>query len=402
MFLGGAFYSISMLPPVWQTITLFNPVVYLISGFRWSFFGTADVGVGVSIAAIARLHRRSASPSSGGSSAPAGASAPDGQSCRPDCVRRRVDDGASKPGMAGRVLVPAVPGKGNGEPARIDRRRQRHEATDLGRRARQACRQGRHEIRARRDLHGCEEARHPHPDPPVASHAGQHRVDRRRTDAGDADHDMVEREVALHRERLAGGGMAGAHQRHEFVFEEPAPPDAGRGLVDQADHGVGAVALQRFEERRAGRDHVEVERRRFPGEAHEQRRREHGGVEIGHQKAHPARRRRRVERRRPQHLADAGQGAPRSSRQEFVGARAWHVAARSVDQQRVAEQRAQPPERPAGGRLAHAEAVGGAGHAPLFQQRLQRHQKVEIDATQIRFVHEHYIDHALEAWKRAP
>jgi ABC-2 type transport system permease protein len=44
-FLGGAFYSISMLPPVWQKLTLFNPVVYLISGFRWSFFGTADVNV---------------------------------------------------------------------------------------------------------------------------------------------------------------------------------------------------------------------------------------------------------------------------------------------------------------------------------------------------------------------
>jgi len=44
-FLGGAFYSISMLPPLWQKITLFNPVVYLISGFRWSFFGTSDVGV---------------------------------------------------------------------------------------------------------------------------------------------------------------------------------------------------------------------------------------------------------------------------------------------------------------------------------------------------------------------
>jgi len=44
-FLGGAFYSITMLPPVWQKITLFNPVVYLISGFRWSFFGTADVNV---------------------------------------------------------------------------------------------------------------------------------------------------------------------------------------------------------------------------------------------------------------------------------------------------------------------------------------------------------------------
>jgi len=44
-FLGGAFYSIDMLPPVWRTITLFNPIVYLISGFRWSFYGTSDVGV---------------------------------------------------------------------------------------------------------------------------------------------------------------------------------------------------------------------------------------------------------------------------------------------------------------------------------------------------------------------
>ena len=51
-FLGGAFYSINMLPPVWQKITLFNPVVYLISGFRWSFYGVADVNVGVSLAAI--------------------------------------------------------------------------------------------------------------------------------------------------------------------------------------------------------------------------------------------------------------------------------------------------------------------------------------------------------------
>jgi ABC-2 type transport system permease protein len=50
-FLGGAFYSIDMLPPAWRTVTLFNPVVYLISGFRWSFYGTADVGVGVSVAA---------------------------------------------------------------------------------------------------------------------------------------------------------------------------------------------------------------------------------------------------------------------------------------------------------------------------------------------------------------
>ncbi|MDQ3034095.1 MAG: ABC transporter permease [Myxococcota bacterium] len=48
-FLGGAFYSIDMLPPVWRTLTLFNPVVYLISGFRWSFYGTSDVSVGISL-----------------------------------------------------------------------------------------------------------------------------------------------------------------------------------------------------------------------------------------------------------------------------------------------------------------------------------------------------------------
>ena len=51
-FLGGTFYSISVLPPAWQTVTLFNPVVYLVSGFRWSFFEIADVHVGVSIAVI--------------------------------------------------------------------------------------------------------------------------------------------------------------------------------------------------------------------------------------------------------------------------------------------------------------------------------------------------------------
>jgi ABC-2 type transport system permease protein len=51
-FLGGSFYSIKMLPPIWQTITLFNPVVYLISGFRWSFYGAADVGVEISLAMI--------------------------------------------------------------------------------------------------------------------------------------------------------------------------------------------------------------------------------------------------------------------------------------------------------------------------------------------------------------
>lgn len=52
VFLGGSFYSINMLPPVWQIVTLFNPVVYLISGFRWSFYGISDVGVGVSVMMI--------------------------------------------------------------------------------------------------------------------------------------------------------------------------------------------------------------------------------------------------------------------------------------------------------------------------------------------------------------
>jgi len=52
-FLGGTFYSIEMLPPVWQTVTLFNPVVYLISGFRWAFFDISDVPVAISLAATA-------------------------------------------------------------------------------------------------------------------------------------------------------------------------------------------------------------------------------------------------------------------------------------------------------------------------------------------------------------
>lgn len=51
-FLGGTFYSIDMLPPIWQTITLFNPVVYLISGFRWAFYGISDINVGISVAMI--------------------------------------------------------------------------------------------------------------------------------------------------------------------------------------------------------------------------------------------------------------------------------------------------------------------------------------------------------------
>ena len=52
VFLGGSFYSINMLPPFWQTVTLFNPVVYLVSGFRWSFFEVSDVNVWVSLAMI--------------------------------------------------------------------------------------------------------------------------------------------------------------------------------------------------------------------------------------------------------------------------------------------------------------------------------------------------------------
>jgi ABC-2 type transport system permease protein len=52
-FLGGSFYSISVLPPFWQTVSLFNPVVYLVSGFRWSFYEISDVGVGISLAMTA-------------------------------------------------------------------------------------------------------------------------------------------------------------------------------------------------------------------------------------------------------------------------------------------------------------------------------------------------------------
>ena len=51
-FLGGSFYSINMLPPFWQTVALFNPVVYLVSGFRWSFFGVSDVDVTVSVGMV--------------------------------------------------------------------------------------------------------------------------------------------------------------------------------------------------------------------------------------------------------------------------------------------------------------------------------------------------------------
>ena len=49
VFLGGSFYSVAMLPPFWQTVTHFNPVLYLISGFRWAFYGVSDVHVGISV-----------------------------------------------------------------------------------------------------------------------------------------------------------------------------------------------------------------------------------------------------------------------------------------------------------------------------------------------------------------
>ena len=52
VFLGGAFYSASMLPPFWEQVAKLNPVLYLVSGFRWSFFGLADVPVGVSLVAV--------------------------------------------------------------------------------------------------------------------------------------------------------------------------------------------------------------------------------------------------------------------------------------------------------------------------------------------------------------
>ena len=55
-FLGGSFYSLSMLPPVWQKITLFNPVVYLVNGFRWSFYGKSDVNVVLSFEHDLRVH----------------------------------------------------------------------------------------------------------------------------------------------------------------------------------------------------------------------------------------------------------------------------------------------------------------------------------------------------------
>ena len=52
VFLGGSFYSVSMLPPFWQTVTLFNPIVYLVSGFRWSFYGQGDVPIGLSLIVV--------------------------------------------------------------------------------------------------------------------------------------------------------------------------------------------------------------------------------------------------------------------------------------------------------------------------------------------------------------
>jgi ABC-2 type transport system permease protein len=54
-FLGGSFYSIDMLPPFWRTVSLFNPVVYLVSGFRWSFYGKGDVSLEISLGFVAGL-----------------------------------------------------------------------------------------------------------------------------------------------------------------------------------------------------------------------------------------------------------------------------------------------------------------------------------------------------------
>ena len=70
MFLGGSFYSINVLPTFWQAVSLFNPIVYLISGFRWSFYEVSDVSVAASVVMM-RCSSRPASPSSGGSSRPA-------------------------------------------------------------------------------------------------------------------------------------------------------------------------------------------------------------------------------------------------------------------------------------------------------------------------------------------
>ena len=72
-FLGGAFYSIDMLPPFWRAVSLFNPVVYLISGFRWSFYGQGDVSVAASLGFTALFIAAVPGDSRPGSSAPDGA-----------------------------------------------------------------------------------------------------------------------------------------------------------------------------------------------------------------------------------------------------------------------------------------------------------------------------------------
>ena len=64
-FLGGSFYSINMLPPLWQKITLFNPVVYLVSGFRWSFYEIADVHVAISLGMTAAFMLTASRPLGG-------------------------------------------------------------------------------------------------------------------------------------------------------------------------------------------------------------------------------------------------------------------------------------------------------------------------------------------------
>ena len=91
VFLGGAFYSISMLPPFWQAVSMFNPVVYLISGFRWSFFGTADVPIAWSLLAIG-IFTGLCLLRLAGSSRPAGGSGNKAAS-ENSCRRRLVCDG---------------------------------------------------------------------------------------------------------------------------------------------------------------------------------------------------------------------------------------------------------------------------------------------------------------------
>ena len=103
-FLGGSFYSIDMLPPFWQKVTLFNPVVYLISGFRWSFYGLSDVSVSLSLAMTlvfmprcrrARRQRQPRTDAEGGRTAPAAVEADSRD--QPEASRRHAPQGRSTP-----------------------------------------------------------------------------------------------------------------------------------------------------------------------------------------------------------------------------------------------------------------------------------------------------------------